>query len=205
MNTSFATLIPAEQGKITPWKNGRGQSREIAIEPKEAEFSKNDFLWRLSSAQVLEAGDFSHFPGYNRWLTLVEGKELLLHVNDGEEMAALRAGENFSFMGKDAVKCEIPRGPIKDLGLIYKDGAVAAEMNTVKFIGRVRSFQLQSRTVFFYVLSGGFALSVFPGEQNFSLNAGDVLRVDPAGSGEERIVLCAPSGQGSLVAIELDW
>lgn len=202
----FVTYIPASEGKETPWKNGAGFTREIAIEPQGADFKAQDFLWRLSAAKLQSSNEFSEFKGYNRWITLVEGKEIVLDLNDGQEMAALRSGDNFSFSGADKVKCELPKGEAKDLGIIYKDGAVAAEMNTVRFAGKVRSFKLQSRTVFFYVLEGSFSISAFPGEHNFSVKKGDVLRVDPAGK-EERIILCAPGElKGSaLVAVELDW
>ena len=64
-----------------PWKNGQGVTREIAREPAEGE----DFLWRLSIAEVAASGDFSLFPGYDRTITLIEGAGMRLVFEEAPE------------------------------------------------------------------------------------------------------------------------
>ena len=40
-----------------PWKNGLGRTRELAVQPSVA--SMDDFLWRVSVAEVDSAAPFS--------------------------------------------------------------------------------------------------------------------------------------------------
>ncbi len=47
-----------------PWKNGLGRTRELAIQPPGA--GMDDFLWRVSVAEVETAAPFSAFPGVDR-------------------------------------------------------------------------------------------------------------------------------------------
>jgi len=45
-----------------PWKNGLGVTREIHIHPEGANFETDDFLWRLSSADVTSGGPVATGP-----------------------------------------------------------------------------------------------------------------------------------------------
>ena len=49
-----------------PWKNGGGETAEIAVSPPGA--ALDDFDWRLSMARVETDGPFSAFPGIDRTL-----------------------------------------------------------------------------------------------------------------------------------------
>lgn len=55
-----------------PWKNGGGTTREIAVFPPGT--GMEDFLWRLSMAQVEATGPFSAFAGIDRTLAVIEGR-----------------------------------------------------------------------------------------------------------------------------------
>src|SRR5580693_9452195 len=68
-------LLRASDRVATPWRNGGGITREIAAWPPGATLT--DFDWRVSMAAVREAGPFSHFPGIDRVLTIVEGTLVL--------------------------------------------------------------------------------------------------------------------------------
>jgi len=57
------TIISPQQFKKTPWKNGKGETTELAI--SEGGTLEN-FDWRLSIASVTEDGAFSYFTGYCR-------------------------------------------------------------------------------------------------------------------------------------------
>lgn len=126
--------LPQASYRNSFWKNGKGKTAEIAIFPQVA--SKDDpFLWRLSSAQVTENGPFSSFPGYNRYLTLLEGpglaNQLALKVGDRTEFV-LSSQEVFQFSGDDPAACRIVGGPVKDLNLIFRRGQVQAELRIVQ-------------------------------------------------------------------------
>lgn len=53
--------LHARDYKRMPWKNGGGETVEIAIFPADA--SVETFEWRISMATVANDGPFSIFPG----------------------------------------------------------------------------------------------------------------------------------------------
>jgi len=187
-----------------PWKNSQGTTRELAIEPPGVDFGREKFLWRISSAMIQQNCDFSSFPGYQRILGLCEGKELVLKLPNAE-MAALRPGETFEFLGATAVHAEVPRGPVTDFGVIFDPHKVRASLNVLKFKQAPRSFTLQGRNVFFFGVSGKVVASVYPGELIHGLEPGDALRVHEL-KNEERVILLEPKATNSLLfAVELSF
>jgi environmental stress-induced protein Ves len=155
----------------------------------------------LSSAILTEkSGAFSSFAGYDRWLTLVEGKSLHLKL-DGKT-TVLKPGDVFHFSGDAAASYELPQGPAKDLSLIFKRG-VKAELNIIPLGSKPRSFQLSAQTYLIFVLSGSLSASVYPGELKFSLQTQDTLRVNrfPGNPAEERFLLLEPSTPKASIAV----
>ena len=61
-----------------PWKNGQGATREIAVHPEGA--SLDNFMWRVSLAQVNAPGPFSLFRDCDRILCVVRGGPLYLSL-----------------------------------------------------------------------------------------------------------------------------
>ncbi|MGE3263049.1 MAG: HutD family protein [Bacteriovoracia bacterium] len=197
---SYAVHLPAAGFTRVPWKNGEGISSEIAIFPPGTSLKGGDFLWRLSAAEINQPGDFSAFPGFERVLALVAGRELVLRTAD--QMVALSQGEVFRFSGQDAFRSELTHGPVKDFGVIFRASAVKVEMKVLDFQKRARSFTLPSATNFFFVVAGEFSAEAYPGELTFPLGPGDALRVNPLEG--ERIVLLQPNAkQGRIVAVEI--
>lgn len=191
----YANLLPPSGFRSMPWKNGSGTTKEIAREPETGE----NFLWRVSSALVEKSGHFSSYPAHHRLLTPLLGNLRLLAEGAEVELAP---GDIHSFRGGDPVRAELS-APVQDLGLIYDPTRVRAEMSMLPFLGKTRSFRLTARTVFFYSL-GKFSASCYPDELSFSLQKGDVLRVDKIPF--ERIVLLEPAeARSEMIALEIDW
>jgi len=69
------TIIPPDQFKQIPWKNGKGTTTELAISENS---SLDNFKWRLSIASVVADGEFSDFSGYWRNLVLLSGNGISL-------------------------------------------------------------------------------------------------------------------------------
>lgn len=197
MKKTFATLLKPADFKVMPWKNGRGTTAEIAVEPPGAAIDSDSLLWRLSSAKITESGEFSPFPGFDRFLTLTEGKEVTI---SGAEKIRLRSGDVHHFSGDQSVSAELQAGPVADLGLIYRRGKVRAEMNVLDFTARARSFRMDSPENFFFVISGSFSASCYPGEKRFALEAGMALRVCAPPGEQEVVVLLEPGASGAQVA-----
>jgi environmental stress-induced protein Ves len=65
-------LLRAADRCAAPWKNGGGVTHEVAAFPPAS--GMNDFLWRVSIAEVRVAGPFSRFPGTDRTLAILDGR-----------------------------------------------------------------------------------------------------------------------------------
>jgi environmental stress-induced protein Ves len=68
--------IAIENVASIPWKNGGGTTRQLAVWPMDA--TSDDFLWRISIAQIDAPGEFSTFPGTDRTILLWRGEGVTL-------------------------------------------------------------------------------------------------------------------------------
>jgi uncharacterized protein len=106
-----------------PWKNGGGMTREMAS------LRRDDALvWRLSLADVLSDGPFSHFAGLTRILTVIEGNGMTLA--SPEETIQAMFGKPVTFDGGLPIESKLLNGPIRDLNLMFDphlcNGSVAS-------------------------------------------------------------------------------
>ncbi len=72
-------IVPANFKRM-PWKNGGGETAEIAIGPSDA--TAAGFDWRVSMARVAAAGPFSTFDGIDRTLAVLSGQGLRLTTDE---------------------------------------------------------------------------------------------------------------------------
>lgn len=125
------TIIPATQFTITPWKNGKGQTTELAINHGG---TLDNFDWRISMANVVEDGVFSNFSGYTRNLVLIEGNGLTL-THDVIHTDRLTNLLDFAtFDGSSTTQAEIINGGIKDFNIITAKNVCHAQVST--FVGK---------------------------------------------------------------------
>ncbi|KAJ3190625.1 hypothetical protein HK101_008528 [Irineochytrium annulatum] len=129
------TIIDRKSYKVMPWKNGLGETSEIAIHPEKVNYHKEDFDWRLSISEVKDSCSFSLFNGYDIALTLLpeEGASLMmrgtmsapavLHHNDQEHSVPIRPLIPYTFAGEVTVNLETicPHG-LNDDGICDGDG-----------------------------------------------------------------------------------
>jgi len=118
------THLPASQRIPQPWKNGGGVTREIAVFPEGAE----DFDWRISMAEVSQAGPFSRFEGVDRHLTVLSGR-MRLDMPDGRHI--LNADDSTAFAGETPVEAT-PLLPVIDLNVMTRRGQVHAEVRHIR-------------------------------------------------------------------------
>lgn len=84
--------------KTSEWSGGT--TMQIAIMPRDAQYSDRNFLWRISSATVdLEESDFTSLPDYHRYISTLKGNLVLSH-NNGEKIR-LKPYHVHSFDGGD--------------------------------------------------------------------------------------------------------
>ena len=116
---SIMRVLRAADRIATPWKNGGGVTREIAVSPPGA--GPGAFEWRISLAEIATDGPFSTFPGVDRVLTVIEGQGLMLDV-DGRLLAMDAASPPLAFAGEVEVSARLTDGPIRDLNLMVRRG-----------------------------------------------------------------------------------
>lgn len=120
--------LAAAERIASPWKNGGGVTREIAIGPPGANLGAFD--WRISMAEVDVAGPFSCFPNIDRVLTVISG-ELGLDIAGGAPVTLGPTSAPFAFSG-DAACHGAPRtGPVVDLNVMVRRGLVQADVRRV--------------------------------------------------------------------------
>lgn len=77
--SSSSGVVIIEKSKFVemPWKNGKGTTTQMFIDPPNSNVSDPEFHLRVSSAKVVESGPFSSFPNHQRILFLIDGNASL--------------------------------------------------------------------------------------------------------------------------------
>jgi uncharacterized protein len=114
------TLRSSEYRRM-PWKNGGGETTEIAVSPAGA--GLDDFGWRVSMARVERDGPFSAFPGVDRTLTILDGEGLRLAVADRPAVVLDAAAEPFAFPADAPTDSSLVAGPVTDLNVMTRRGS----------------------------------------------------------------------------------
>ncbi|MFF1690096.1 MULTISPECIES: HutD family protein [unclassified Streptomyces] len=113
-------LLPAAERAAAPWKNGGGVTRNIAASPPDA--GTDDFVWRVSLADVEGDGPFSAFPDADRTLTMVEGAGMELTVGDDPRTVDERYAPQ-DFRGDVPTDCRLIDGPVVNFNVMWRRGA----------------------------------------------------------------------------------
>ncbi len=129
-------LLSAKDRIARPWKNGGGVTRDVAIAPPDANL--DTFDWRISFADVAGDGPFSAFVNVDRTLTVVTGEGIALRFGDEDERA-LRRGVPFAFSGDAAATSRLLAGPIVDLNVMTRRGALAHRVRRIEGAERLRA------------------------------------------------------------------
>ncbi|MFS8124401.1 HutD family protein [Rhizobium sp. BR 250] len=112
------TLLRASDYKRMPWKNGGGETVEIAIFPPGS--SVEDFDWRISMATVASDGPFSIFPGIDRTLSILQGNGMALSIAAGDPLLLTKESPLLPFPADVPVNATLPSGPITDLNVMTR-------------------------------------------------------------------------------------
>ena len=115
------TVVLHQNLKKTLWKNGLGFTTELAVSPPGATLL--DFDWRVSFAEMNEDSEFSKFEGYERVLSIVEGRGLFINNNKLEPFVP------HYFSGETTVRARLVDGPIVDVGAIWKRGRFQVKLS----------------------------------------------------------------------------
>ncbi|QOZ29928.1 HutD family protein [Bradyrhizobium sp. CCBAU 51753] len=111
-------IIRAADCRTTPWKNGGGETTEIAVEPANA--SLDDFDWRISMARFASDGPFSQFAGIDRSLAVTRGRGMALTIGDCPELVLDDISEPVRFAGDTPTSARLLAGPIVDFNVMTR-------------------------------------------------------------------------------------
>jgi uncharacterized protein len=121
-------ILRADDYRVMPWKNGKGATREIAVHPEGA--TLDDFLWRISLAQVDATGSFSTFPGCDRTLCLVRGGPLHLSIEKSAPVRLARDSAPFQFAADVAADVTALDAPVVDFNVMVRRGRYRASVES---------------------------------------------------------------------------
>lgn len=170
MRPGFVKVIKARDRKRMRWKNGGGETIEIAVSPDGA--SLHDFDWRVSMARVEVDGLFSKFPGVDRTLAILSGGGMRLTIFRRPPIDATLATQPLSFDAGTETEARLIAGPVTDLNLMSRRGRFSHRMTRMAFD---TSSLIAVSTTETILLAWDLGLVVETGADLMRLDPGDAL------------------------------
>ncbi|MCW6510141.1 HutD/Ves family protein [Lichenifustis flavocetrariae] len=179
-------VIRAAECRRMPWKNGGGETIEIAVHPEGA--GLEDFDWRLSAARVATDGPFSTFPGVDRTLAILEGVGLELRVGEDAPVLLRRETLPYAFPADEPTEAQLLEGPITDLNVMTRRGRIVHTVQRLDVEGRLQ-LALNGEVALIFCAVGTLQIEAGP-----TLGARDCALIQPACDG-----LSIAADQGTIV------
>ncbi|HET6431398.1 HutD family protein [Dyella sp.] len=131
---SAGRLLRADQLQPVPWRNGQGVTREIAVMSPGA--GMDDFLWRVSLADVVGAAPFSRFPGVDRTIVLIDGAGFHMTLDGAQGHDLTTRCAPFAFPGEAEVAVALAGGATRDFNLMLRRGRAEGGVEVWRDPGR---------------------------------------------------------------------
>ena len=174
------TLSAAKDRTTTQWAGGT--TTQLAIYPPGAEYTKFNFLFRMSTATVeVEESTFTFMPGVTRHLMILEGALDINHKG--------RYKKHLDKFGYDVFDGEWPttaKGKVTDFNLMLREKS-GGKLQALALRGRQEeTIPFRSKIAYsgVYLLQG--AVRVIAGINSTEMKTGDFLFCDH--EGEEQIM-----------------
>lgn len=167
--------LPAADFRTSCWKNGGGETTEIAAFPEGA--SLDAFLWRVSMAKVAASSPFSIFPGIDRTLSVLSGEAIGLVFAGRGTVRLDRASAPYSFAADLAVSGEVSGAGITDLNVMSRRGVARHHVSRLRLEGAKNVMPLGTSLL---VLALDAAVSVRSGAESLALARGDAALITDA-------------------------
>lgn len=151
MTTPLTVWTPAGAHRVMPWKNGLGETLEVARSPDGR--TLDSFDWRVSVAPVVADGAFSVFPGIERTIAVIEGAGMELALADGGKHT-LKPGLPFTYDGGMAIDGRLIDGPVWDFNVMARRGTFSGSLILAE--GTIALSGGPGVTLVVYALSGAW-------------------------------------------------
>jgi uncharacterized protein len=176
-----------------PWKNGGGETREIAVSPAGATLESLD--WRVSLASVATDGPFSVFKDVQRTLCVIQGAGIELRVGDADPTSLHVTSEPFSFDGEASTRARLIDGPIEDLNVMTRCGRFRHTVKRCAIDGEI-PLSTEASTLMIYCQRGD--VTCHAGAESASLRWDDSACFD-----EVADIRLATSWTAEIIVVEL--
>ena len=176
-------IIRAAEYRRMRWKNGGGETIEIAVSPPGA--SLDDFHWRVSMAHVASAGPFSNFSGIDRSLAVIAGDGIELRLGGRGDVKLTRDVPPYAFPGDLPVDAGLLGGPIDDLNVMSRRGRYRHLLSRMQIAGATT---LPRHGDIMIVLARGSGAELRCGRQRETIADGDTIVLDEAEKTKVEIV-----------------
>lgn len=188
-----ARIIRYRDLSPTPWRNGGGITREVAV----GSYGQADggIAWRVSVANVKRSGDFSPFPGADRILVLCSGSNMIMDV-DGRERV-LQPMDMVRFAGDAETSAVLTEGGTVALNVMTRRGIAVADVS-IGLVDRPRLIRSPASGAVLLVVVDGQLLC--RGRRTVETRLSTFDAVHLVDSSEEVEVL----GRAHIARIELD-
>jgi environmental stress-induced protein Ves len=171
------TLIRLADCMVQPWKNGKGETREIAVD------ASQPYLWRLSRAVLEGSGPFSPYPGYQRILVLLGGSDAKLH-HEGRKSRLLPPMVAAPFSGDWETRIET-QGKAEDFNVFTLSGKAKGGCYPAYLrMGEEVQLPIAGQEHFVHCVEGGLELLESNTGGKFRLEPGDTFRLTRQGEKE---------------------
>lgn len=186
------TRLDPKAYRRTPWKNGGGVTIDIAdaYAPGSEPGGWSGMLWRLGRTRIVAPGPFSDLSGYDRILTVIGGRGLVLEVEGGAPLDVRAPFRPVRFRGEDRITSRLEAGPVAVLNLI----ADRKRTINVAILREAEAWPLDAAINIAYAIEDSV---VAIGDEVFSLGADEALRIERAGG-----ALAVRSGRVALALIQ---
>lgn len=166
-------ILKSNEYRRMPWRNGRGETAEVAISPTGA--TLDDFDWRVSMARIDGDGPFSIFPQTDRTLAVLRGDGLCLSIAGSSPLELTRDSEPLSFPGDVAAAATLLGATVTDLNVMTRRERSTHSMRRLRIAGSV-DVPLQAPLALLICAEG--SLQIEMNAQTTTLTALDALLVE---------------------------
>tara|TARA_R110000737_G_scaffold230262_2_gene243770 strand:- start:623 stop:1201 length:579 start_codon:yes stop_codon:yes gene_type:complete len=165
-------IIQPRQFKTVPWKNGKGETIEMAIN---SGGTLDNFDWRLSMASVVEDGVFSNFTGYTRNLILIDGDGINLQHNDNKIDRLTTLLDIATFDGANKTVGNLHSSEITDFNIIARTSAFNSQVDCQK--SAINYPLAPAELCFIYSLFNSVSLTINNGQEVINLPAQHLMKI----------------------------
>jgi uncharacterized protein len=170
-------ILRFHECKTMRWKNGGGETTQIAVRPEGA--GLDDFDWRVSTARVASDGPFSRFPGVDRTLAILEGEGLRLTIDGGPPITLTSRTTPLFFAADASIEAVLLEGRIVDLNVMTRRDRFSHRLKPIE-LAAPATVEATGTENALHCFKGN--LRVETSEGAVELGPGDTLRGAPRGT-----------------------